>query len=151
MEKNTWSLQYYNNDMRWPNEMIVRMFKGNWKRCNFDKSLYPKQSICDVGCGDCGNFPLYKALNFKRICGVEIEQDIVDLNNKRMAALGIDADVRVGANDKIPFENNSFDYLISWNAGYYMGKPDNYHKFEEYVEEFARVLRGGVFLFSLFR
>ena len=39
--------------------------------------------------------------------------------------MGICAELRIGTNDKIPFEE-SFDYLVSWNACYYMGEEDNF-------------------------
>lgn len=72
---NTWDLQYQSNDMMWPSEMLIRMFKGTrMPRCNFDKTKYMYQSIIDIGCGDCNNFPLYKQLGFRRICGVEITE-----------------------------------------------------------------------------
>lgn len=67
-----------------------------------------------------------------------------------MKQMHIDSEVRVGTNDNIPFEQGAFDYLVSWNAMYYMGVPENHFNIETYVEEFARVLReGGIVIFSI--
>ena len=84
------------------------------------------------------------------MCGVEITKEICDLNKNRLKRLGIEAEFKVGTNDHIPYEE-AFNYLISWNACYYMGGGrDNYFKFEEYMLEFHDKLKeNGIFVFSV--
>ena len=146
----TWTEQYNKNDIMWPTEPLIRMFKGrNYPNCDLYKNNFCESSILDVGCGDANNFLLYDQLGFKKMCGVEITQDICDLNKDRLQRLGIEADFRVGTNDNIPYEE-MFDYLVSWNACYYMGIAENYFKFEDYMEEFCHKLKeNGIFIFSI--
>lgn len=146
----TWTQQYDNNDMMWPAEPLIRIFKGrNYPDCHIYKNKFSEASLLDVGCGDANNFPLYSQLGFQRICGVEITREICDLNQKRLNKLGIEAEMRVGTNDSIPYDEQ-FDYLISWNSCYYMGEANNYFKFEDYLREYSRVLkRNGIFIFSV--
>lgn len=62
---NTWTMQYANNDMMWPTETLIRMFKGrNYPNCNLYLNDYTSASLLDVGCGDANNFPLYSQLGF---------------------------------------------------------------------------------------
>lgn len=150
MTKNTWTRQYIDNDMMWPSENLIRMFKGkNYPDCHLSMNDYTHASLLDVGCGDANNFPLYSQLGFKKLCGVEITEEICQLNEERLSRMGIYAEMRVGTNDAIPWEE-TFDYLVSWNAGYYMGVLDHYFMFEDYLEEFSRVLKkNGIFIFSI--
>jgi SAM-dependent methyltransferase len=130
----------------YPNEHVVRIFMGSYPQLNLDKSLYQSQRICDLGCGDGRNLVLFHDLGFETH-GVEITEDIVDFTNDRLKAVeGIDVTIRVGSNDNIPYQDNFFDYLLSWGACYYMGGQTD---FQAYVKEFARVLRPGGYLILL--
>ena len=71
-------------------------------------------------------------------CGVEITSGIVKKVKSNLDRLGVDAPVEVGSNDNIPYETGSFDYLLSWNACYYMGEQAD---FKTYIKEFARVIK----------
>ena len=46
---------------------------------------------------------------------------------------------KVGKNKKIPFEDNYFDILVSWNSYYYMGSKEDH--FEKHRDEIQRVLK----------
>lgn len=122
----------------YPNEYAVRIFMGNYPRLNLDKSLYKRQKACEIGCGDGRNLVLLHNLGF-RTYGVEITDEIVHGTKLRLKTVeGVEADIRVGTNDELPFESEFFDYLLSWNACYYMGEQED---FGAYVNEFARVLK----------
>lgn len=55
--------------------------------------------------------------------------------------------MRAGTNAAIPFEDGAFDFLLSWNACYYMGESTD---FAAHVDEFARVLKpGGTLVLSI--
>ena len=50
-------------------------------------------------------------------------------------------DIRPGLNWSLPFEDGFFDYLLSWNALYYM--RDETADIAEHIEEYARILKPG--------
>jgi len=130
-----------------PNEYVVKLFMGGSPRITFDKAAYQRLRICDVGCGDGRNLVVFHHLGFEEVHGVEIAQEIADQITERLrVSEDIDASVRVGTNDNIPFEDGYFDYLLSWVACYYMGEQEN---FDEHVKEFARVLAPGGYLVAL--
>lgn len=91
---------------------------GRFPRLNLDKSKYRNQRACDIGCGDGRNLVLLHDLGFETY-GVEITEGIVQATTARLKSVeGIDVDIRVGTNDRMPFEDNFFDYLLSWHACY---------------------------------
>jgi ubiquinone/menaquinone biosynthesis C-methylase UbiE len=61
-----------------------------------------------------------------------------------LAHSGIDADIRKGVNEALPFDSGMFDYLLSWNACYYM--LDETSDIREHVREFARVMKRDAYL-----
>ncbi len=148
---NTWTKQYLDNDMMWPAEPLIRMFRGkHYPNSELYACDFANSDLVDVGCGDGCNFVLYHQLGFRRLCGVEITDEICEVNSKRLSNLGIDTEMKTGTNDNIPYEDGSFDTLVSWNAGYYMGTEDKYFTFEEYMDEFSRVMKkDGLFIFSI--
>lgn len=52
--------------------------------------------------------------------------------------------MRVGTNQEIPFENNSFDFLVSWNVLHYEGTEEG---IKAGIKQYARVLKPGGRLF----
>jgi len=120
-----------------PSEYVIRIFKGNYPNLNFTKSKLVGKNICDVGCGDGRNYDLLLKCGFQ-LYGTEITQEIVDKVNHNLKNRQINAEIKVGTNQSIPFQNNFFDFLLSWNSCYYMGKTEN---FEDYVKEYARILK----------
>lgn len=145
--KTEWSKVFQNSEMTWPAENVIRIFKGSYPRLNLDKKGYPTSKICDIGFGDGCNLRLLKQCGFD-IYGVEITQDIVDAAKRNLNKLGMDkVDLRVGNNASIPFDNQYFDYLLSWNSCYYMGDAED---FNQYIKEFSRVLkRNGILVLSI--
>lgn len=140
-----WNKFYQTSPMQWPTEYVIRIFKGSYPRLNLPKD-YEGKKICDVGCGDGGNLVFLNQCRFK-LHGVEITPEIVEKVRRNLSNFNISSDIRVGKNDTIPFEDGFFDYLLSWNACYYMGDKLN---FEDVVKEFARVLKkDGYLVFSI--
>lgn len=136
--KKEWTKEFLSSEMAWPSEYVIRMFKGKYPKLNLRQEPFKGKRICDIGCGDGRNLVLLKQCEFE-IYGVEITQEIVDRVKSNLQKAGItNASIQVGTNDNIPFENEYFDYLLSWNACYYMGQKED---FNEYVKEFARVLK----------
>lgn len=53
------------------------------------------------------------------ISGFEITEEICKGVANRMEQFGINADIRVGRNSNIPFDNNYFDYIVASASLYY--------------------------------
>ena len=141
--KKAWTSVLTSVDMPYPSEYVIRILKGSYPKLNLDKSAYLGRKICDVGCGPGRNFPLLAQCGFD-VYGVEIAQEIIDRIKDSMDSLGIHATVAVGSNNQLPFSDRFFDYLLSWNACYYMGSAEV--DFNTHVVEFARVLKDDGYL-----
>ena len=128
-------------ELAYPSETLVRLFKGDYVTGN--KLVLDGKSVIDVGFGNGNNMLLMHDLGM-RVSGVEIDQDICDMASTRFAGIGLEFDLRVGANESIPFEDNSFDYLVSWNVLHYEGSEEG---IESGILEYARVLKKGGRLF----
>ena len=124
-----------------PPETLVRLFKGDYvtgKRLDMEG-----KSVLDVGFGDGNTFAFLASMGMK-IHGVEIDEAICTHVSKRLERLGMSVDLRVGANQSLPFPDNSFDYLVSWNVLHYEGSEENICAS---LKEYARVLKPGGRLF----
>ena len=92
----------------YPVEFVVRAFLGTYPMLKMDRSRFAGSNVLDLGFGDGRNMPLFHNLGFQ-IYGVEIHEEIKRSVHERLTKLGIDADLRVGANATIPFDN---DFLL---------------------------------------
>lgn len=146
-QKEGWAKLYKSGTLAYPSEYVIRMLKGNYPKLNFIKNGYKNKSILEVGCGDGRHMPLFKSLGFSKIAGTEITDEICNITVTKMSDMGVEADIKVGKNSDLPFEDRSFDFLLSWNVCYYLDEEKDFHS---HVEEYSRVLKnGGVLLFSI--
>ena len=137
------------NRMAYPAEYVIRMFRGNYPRLNLSSvgGGYEGKSILDIGCGDGRHLSFFNTLGFNHIAGTEISKETVEIAKQNLSSLGINADVRVGVNNALGFEDDLFDYLLSWNVCYYL---DDKMDFSSHVKEYARVLKkDGILVFSI--
>lgn len=132
-----WTKSVLKNKMAYPSEYVIRIFRGEYPRLNLKKDSFKNKSICEAGCGDGRHLGLLKLCGFD-VFGVEINEEIVNKVKSNIQNLSIEADIRAGTNANIPFADDRFDYLLSWNACYYLGEQLN---FDKNVEEFARVTK----------
>lgn len=131
--------------MSYPSEYVIRIFKGTYPRLNLDKKSFKNKKICDVSCGDGRDLAFLKSCGFD-VYGTEITEGMVKLIRKNVPALKT-SHIKIGTNESIPFKDNFFDYLFSWNACYYFGKTKD---FDRHVQEFARVMKpGGTLVLSI--
>lgn len=123
----------------YPTEWIIRTMLGSYPELKLDKSAYAGGKILDLGFGDGRNMPLLNNCGLK-ISGIEITEETVELGKKSMDLLQIDADLKVGSNTNIPFDDASFDYILASSSCYYV---DGNASFNDNMEEIKRVLRSG--------
>lgn len=120
----------------YPTEFVVRTFMAKYPGLNFRKPV-PGNRILDVGFGD-GRNTAFLCEAGLAVSGIEITQGIVDQTRIRLANLGHEADLRVGRNSAIPFENEAFDYILACHSCYYC---DEGQTLLDNLNEYSRVLK----------
>lgn len=135
--KKAWEEVYRSSRMSYPAEGVIRIFLGQFPELKLDRNFQGKR-ILDLGYGDGRHFPLFDRLEMLS-SGVEISEKIVASTREIDALSHISLDLRAGSAANIPFEDETFDYLLAWNSCYYMGSGAS--DFERHVEEMARVVR----------
>lgn len=141
--------QFYKESLRkgvrqlWPAEPLVRILMGNYIP-GLDKNFRGKLAL-DVGCGSGNNLVFLASLGMQ-IAGTEISEEVCRDTAAMLKSLGHDADVRVGTNTHIPFEDGTFDFVVSWNVLHY--EPDE-RSIQRAIMEYARVMKaGGILILS---
>src|SRR5258708_14984768 len=135
-----------NPDKVYPVEFVVRTLLGTYPGLKIDRTTYRGSKALDLGFGDGRNMPLLNDLGFE-VYGVEISQEICQLTLDRMKRLGVGVIVKTGSNAHIPFQEGTFDFVLSCHSCYYVSPGES---FSDNLDEIARVLRPGRrFIFSL--
>ncbi len=130
-------------DLFYPAEYVVRIFKGQYPNLTWERS-FENKSILDIGCGDGRHVLFFKSLGMNAH-GLEISEEIASQLRSNLKDLDVrPEEIHAGSCSKLPFEDNSFDYLMGWNSVYYMSLDDS--KFEDHVNEMTRVLKPGGYL-----
>ena len=122
----------------YPTEFLLRTMLGNYPNLDLEKD-YKGKKVLDLGFGDGRNMVLFANCGMD-IHGIEITQDICDDVSKRMDKFGIKADLKVGRNNDIPYEDNYFDYVVASASIYYVDHGDS---FESNIKEVNRVIKKG--------
>lgn len=131
------SIYLRQSEIAFPAEGVIRILKGRFPALKLPPE-HKGLSIVDLGCGDGRHLPLLQSLGYK-VSAVEISDKICEVLRTRMRDRNIDADIRTGHAGSIPFDDASFDRLLTWNSCYYMSLGGK--TFEEHVSEIARVLK----------
>ena len=124
---------------KWPNEAMVKMLFGSGNYLK--KPFKPKSSwtVLDIGCGFANN--LLPFLDIGCDChGIDLHEGIVKNVKKIMQERGYELTLSVGSNSSIPYQDDSFDLLISLNTLHYEGTEQ---KVLAALNEFKRVLKPG--------
>jgi SAM-dependent methyltransferase len=122
--------------LMWPSETLVRCFKGNYIPELYQRD-YTGESVLSVGCGTGNNLVFLGSLGLK-VFATEIDEQICAQARATMSSYNFELDARVGFNTDLPFEDDSFDYLVSWNVLHY--EPTE-SLIELALKEYARVLK----------
>jgi len=103
---------------KWPNEAMVKLLFGGY--LSNPIKIKKGWKCLDVGCGFGNN--LMPFLDMGLACsGVEIHEDMVAITNKLLKERGYEAAIVTGSNREIPFDDGTFDLLLSVNALHYEG------------------------------
>jgi len=147
VEQDAWTREFTGAEqMAYPSEYAIRIFKGRYPRLSLKDEGFQGKRILDAGCGDGRNVAMLSGCGFK-VFGAEITEAIAEQARANLANVGVDAGIKVGFNHSLPFEDSFFDYLMSWNACYYLGDQES---FDPVVDEFARLLKpGGTLVLSI--
>lgn len=137
--KREWQKLYTENqDIAYPAEGVIRILKGSFPGLKMPKTTSGK--ILDLGCGDGRHFPLFEQIGLKGY-GTEITDHICEKLQDILTNLGIRyEDILKGTTDCLPFPDNYFDYLLSWNSCYYM-TAGGCLDFGKHIIEMARVIK----------
>ena len=129
----------------YPVEFVVRAFLGSYPRHHIAAEEMPGKRALDLGFGDGRNLPFLHDQGLE-VHGVEISEEICRLTRERMHCLGVPVVLNTGHNAAIPYDDESFDYVVACHSCYYVGPGST---FDDNVGEIHRVMTpGGTFVFS---
>lgn len=125
----------------YPTEFVVRTFLANYPGLRFPKPL-PGSKVFDVAFGD-GRNTVFLCDQGYEVSGIEITEGIVRQTGERLAKLGHKADLRVGRNSHMPFDDGYFDHVLACHCCYYCDEGET---FGDNMKEYARVMKPGAWL-----
>ena len=137
--KGEWTRLYQGtSEFAYPAEGVIRILKGT-----FPTLLMPKPKagkILDLGCGDGRHFPLFEQVGLDGY-GTEISDEICAGLAQKLKSRGIKFKrIQEGTTDSLPYPDQHFDYLLTWNSCYYMS-AGGVLDFGRHIREMARVLK----------
>src|SRR5215210_2758077 len=104
-----------------------------------ERYIAPKARVLDFGCGDGAHLGQYCRATNRPYTGVDVSEEAISL----CRAAGLTA-FRYGPGERLPFEDGSFDAVVSFEVLEHVARPDMC------IAEIRRVLApGGVFLGSV--
>jgi len=126
--------------LQYPAENLVRLFSG--KYVPIPK---PPATVMDHGFGHGNNLVFVSSKGYD-CAGCEISDHLIEMAHSIFKGLGNNIDLRPIRDMDIPFEDNRFDIVISWDVIHYNGTRE---AVDYVIAELYRVLRpGGVLLLS---
>jgi ubiquinone/menaquinone biosynthesis C-methylase UbiE len=94
--------------------------------------------VLDMGCGT-GRFTVPLAERVRSVAGLDMSPMMLDAARKKLADRGLTADLREGNMAHLPFDDASFDVVISMLALMHVPRQDR----QQVFREVSRVLRPG--------
>ena len=99
----------------------------------------------DIACGSGNNLMLLGTLGCE-LYGTEVDESLCQETTRRLGDLNLEADIRLGYNNALPFEDGFFDLVISWSVIHYASTAE---EIRANIREYARVTRPGGHLLVL--
>jgi SAM-dependent methyltransferase len=94
------------------------------------------KEVLEIGCGT-GVHARLLAEAGARLSAVDLTPTAVGLTQKRLELAGLNADVREADAERLPYDDDSFDFVWSWGVIHHSESTDRV------IQEIARVLRPG--------
>jgi ubiquinone/menaquinone biosynthesis C-methylase UbiE len=125
---------------RYPFDQVVSFIYRNYSR-NKPRSA---TKILEIGCG-AGNNLWFAAREGFNVAGIDGSQHAIEFARKRFADEGLQGDLRIGDFGSLPFESDSYDFVIDRCAL----TCSSFASARKTIEEVRRVLApGGSFFFN---
>lgn len=130
-----------------PNEYLLKCLCGKYEsKTDFIKNkswrdAFINDKALDLSCGDGRNIILLDKLGFQTYA-TEITDSICAKVQNNLIKNGINIEtsrIKSGLNNDIPFDDNFFNFVISWNGIYYLN--DDKHSILDNFKEVHRVLK----------
>lgn len=103
----------------------------------FDRlDISPGTKLLDVACG-AGQLTIPATMKGIDVTGLDLAQNLVDQTNERLMAEGLNATAVQGDAENLPFDDNSFDVVLSLIGSMFAPRP------ELVASEMLRVCRPG--------
>ena len=126
----------------YPTESIVRILCGRFipgLREKLGRDGFKDVEALEVGFGSGMNLSLLGRLGMQ-LSGAEVATKIVEKGRANLLGWGYEADLRVGSNLNLPFDDDKFDIVLTWQAIHYV---NNSQEMKAAIAEHARVLKPG--------
>lgn len=94
------------------------------------------KKVLDIGCGTGWSTEQFVRMG-AIVSAIDLTEKAIELTKKRFAIYHLQADIRVGDAENIPYPDSTFDYVFVW--GVLMHTPDT----EKTIHEIHRVLKPG--------
>src|SRR5688500_11807624 len=99
-------------------------------------NIQPGMRVLDVACGS-GNLAIIAAQKGAEVTGIDIADNLIDTAIKRAAAAGLGIKFEVGDAEAMPYEDNSFDVVMTMFGAMFAPRP------EVAASELVRVCKPG--------
>ena len=143
---NEYIQHYLGIENTYPSAFALKCFLGNNPQWSLKREELLGKTICDIGFGDGRDLNLFLDLGME-VSGLEPDPEVVKHTLKKFKSMSKTCDLRVGTNIEIPFGENTFDYVYSSAAIYYL--PSAKYTIMDALFEVKRVLKpGGLFFVS---
>lgn len=123
------------SDLKYPNEMFVRVFNKYKAKKNIKTAL-------DFGFGTGANL-VHLVESGCDVSGVEVSESAIQIVKNKLNEKGLTADLKLIDDHNIPYKENSFDVVVAWQVLVY----NDLDSFKLTMNEISRVLKkGGLFI-----
>lgn len=86
-------------------------------------NIQPGMKVLDVACGN-GNLAVVAAAKGADVTGIDIADNLVESARKRAEALGLDITFEQGDAEDLPYEDDSFDVVMTMYGAMFAPRPD---------------------------